>query len=952
MPSAVSAGGNSAARATTLEGLKLSSAVATTFQDTQFTLSTHRKNTVSLFKLHQAAAKFTEATPRGTKLVGEKAFNEAFLACLNRCLDIKKGVVNADRSIKFVAAYSAYAQQQFRAAARVMAGQDAQAPPPDEEEEEDTAGTRFAVVALAKLQGGEDDAEGPQADHPEGSDEESRGDITGVLLKVLRHDPSAEARRAALFNLTPTARTLPYILERLRDVDAINRRCVYSGSLSHNMLNQPGATAPNVPEWAEVIKVGLGEREESVKRAARRLITSWADRDADLEPFIARFDIIAAPDVAASALQALFEARPALLDTVTFGDGFWQNLTPGTAFIGRYYVEHCRTLGQAGEARLEETMPVTTALAFRTQAAWGSLLELLESESEAAEDRGDILLEKDMSVRARGIQSIVNSMLHIAMSADYGDEIGRRKMFGLVRNMISTSLFPTSLIESALDVLFKLSAGQKDFMQIVVELVQEMGEWEKEGERNKTDEDTEESEVESELTPVRRGGASRKTRSKSPDEAEKAKQATVDMRRLVIVRGMLERISSGGIQEMMGLVSQLVTPAMRSHDELVRENGFLCMGLCSVLDADVAATTFPMFLNHVQKSAGVIKLRAMQIIFDMLLVHGIERLSRAQVEALGGGSAAQAKAHEHLVTFLLGLLEDEDADDEEALRIQAAVTQGVAKLMLAGVIEDDVALKSLILIYMTPETAANQELRQCLGYFLPAYCFSSSRHQHKLRRVLVDTFHILAELYYEQEESSEMVSPLQVGLQLIDWSDPLKNIGESPDPTRYADAAAAAAALDMDHLIAESASSPADDSTDPDQTTTESVPKSSARTAIAPALLELCHWFGQAGLVELRGLNPGPVGEGAVPEAPAAASKGRKKASTGGSTLKEKSNSPAVSSKPKARAKTAASSKSAAKTKPRTKTAESESDSDDEENVGGDDDEDEDQADDYGDEEY
>lgn len=219
-----------------------------------------------------------------------------------------------------------------------------------------------------------------------------------------------------------------------------------------------------------------------------------------LHQFIARFDIIASPDVAASALQALFEARPALLDTVTFGDGFWQNLTPGTAFIGRYYVEHCRTLGHAGEARLEETMPVTTALAFRTQAAWGSLLELLEAETEAADDRGESLSEADMSIRARGIQSILHSMLHIAMSADYGDEIGRRKMFGLVRNMISTSLFPTSLIESALDVLFKLSAGQKDFMQIVVELVQEMGEWEREGQNNTTDDDTEESEVESEVS--------------------------------------------------------------------------------------------------------------------------------------------------------------------------------------------------------------------------------------------------------------------------------------------------------------------------------------------------------------------------------------------------------------------------------------------------------------------
>ena len=83
--------------------------------------------------------------------------------------------------------------------------------------------------------------------------------------------------------MTPTARTLPFILERLRDVDAINRRCVYLGSLSHNMLAQPGAAALEVHEWGDVVKTGLGEREESVRRAARKLVCGWVDRDADLE---------------------------------------------------------------------------------------------------------------------------------------------------------------------------------------------------------------------------------------------------------------------------------------------------------------------------------------------------------------------------------------------------------------------------------------------------------------------------------------------------------------------------------------------------------------------------------------------------------------------------------------------------------------------------------------------
>lgn len=75
------------------------------FQQAQLTLANHRKNIVSLHRLHASCATLTQDTPKGTKLVGEKAFNDVFLACLNRVLGIKRGVANADRTIKFVAGY-------------------------------------------------------------------------------------------------------------------------------------------------------------------------------------------------------------------------------------------------------------------------------------------------------------------------------------------------------------------------------------------------------------------------------------------------------------------------------------------------------------------------------------------------------------------------------------------------------------------------------------------------------------------------------------------------------------------------------------------------------------------------------------------------------------------------------------------------------------------------------
>jgi condensin complex subunit 3 len=84
------------------------------FQQSQLTLANHRKNIVSLRKLQQSCAQITTSSKDGKslKLVGEKAFNEQMINMVNRVLGIKKGVVQADRVVKFVASYVAYCTEQ------------------------------------------------------------------------------------------------------------------------------------------------------------------------------------------------------------------------------------------------------------------------------------------------------------------------------------------------------------------------------------------------------------------------------------------------------------------------------------------------------------------------------------------------------------------------------------------------------------------------------------------------------------------------------------------------------------------------------------------------------------------------------------------------------------------------------------------------------------------------
>lgn len=90
----------------------LPTALPPIFEQVQHTTANHRKNVVALRKIQEACATVTEKTPKGTKLVGEKAFNTLFMEMVNRVLPIKKGVSVADRVVKFIATYVSYATEQ------------------------------------------------------------------------------------------------------------------------------------------------------------------------------------------------------------------------------------------------------------------------------------------------------------------------------------------------------------------------------------------------------------------------------------------------------------------------------------------------------------------------------------------------------------------------------------------------------------------------------------------------------------------------------------------------------------------------------------------------------------------------------------------------------------------------------------------------------------------------
>lgn len=168
-------------------------------------------------------------------------------------------------------------------------------------------------------------------------------------------------------------------------------------------------------------------------------------------------------------------------------DAFWKELTPEKAFLVRVFVDHC--IDTKDEERIESSMPVMTALAFKIQALYNDLLRKVQNDAE----NKAFGTETDQEEEMEDAQFVLGELMKIAVNMDYADEIGRRKMFALVREynrkllsipdrflmllvgeMVSQDVLPQQLTSHCLDILRKLSSSERDLIRIVVEVIHEL----------------------------------------------------------------------------------------------------------------------------------------------------------------------------------------------------------------------------------------------------------------------------------------------------------------------------------------------------------------------------------------------------------------------------------------------------------------------------------------------
>jgi condensin complex subunit 3 len=645
-----------------------------------------------------------------------------------------------------------------------------------------------AVLGLGRLAGNQFDIGENSNASDEDDDDTADIGLLEKLLQVLQNDPSADVRRSLLVNLPILPNTLPFLLERARDQDSATRRAVYSrllpalGDFRHLSLSMR----------EKILRWGLRDRDENVRKAAGRLFRErWIEDCAGISPpedsnqpvelsppnfdglleLLERVDVVNSGvenGVALEAMKGFWDGRPDYRESVTFDDAFWDTLSAESVFMARSFNDFCRTEGSGKyDSLLEEKLPEVTKLAFYVERYIGVLVDALRRV--AQQDVTDEAEEEDTVEQ----EFIVEQLLHIALTLDYSDEVGRRKMFSLLRQTLSIPELPDEVTKLTVGVLRDIcapdNAGEREFCSVVLEAVADVHDTIID---EPVIEDAEESfhsarsEVSNDLTPTKSSKRDKTPEISEEEAREKAiKEIMINMKCLHIVECMLSNVG-GSLQQNENLVSMLnnlVVPAVRSHEAPVRERGLVCLGLCSLLDKSLAEENLTLFMHFFSKGHTALQVTALHILTDILNVHGAQLLTanpallKVYVRALKSGSKSP--------------------------EVQAAATVAVSKLLLGRIVTDSEAstelLKTLVVAYFDPSSAGNQGVRQALNYFLPVFCYSRSDNQHLMRSIALDALHNLFNIREGLEDddadvNEDMVSLSTIGACLVDWTDPRK----------------------------------------------------------------------------------------------------------------------------------------------------------------------------------
>jgi len=636
-----------------------------------------------------------------------------------------------------------------------------------------------AVLALFRLQ--------------DPSDEECP--VIDAYLTSLGRDINALVRKTILLNIAISRKTLPFLIERVRDVNDVNRKTAY------NVLSEKvSIRALSIAQRIHLITNGLkNDIVENVKKACGNMLKSWhRSCDHSYVKLLEALDTESDP-----------ECSQLVLDYLLSGGGYEKWLE-----ASKQVVEMSTRLIQHNHLTPEKVFLWFSVCKYAKNSENNDFLNDLLPDLTPFCEYIRLYAEKNFIDSAlltafEGVaqtEFILEHLIQILDFFDLSDEVGRKNLHQLIHDLLTLEVIPSTLIEVLIKQFRKIHTDEDKFIEAVVEIIADIKQplvkvvstAMKEKARmlqlqlarvtvniHECNDDlecavkqqdyqqasllkdhiaeleTQKSDLEVMIDECQETSTKRVEREEDPETTLKC---------LTIGTAMLCEISKRGLSStLMTLKDDVFFEGVKNEDPYIRNEAVKALGLLSLMKKEFAAQHLVFFLQVVQVDQEFVKVTAIKVIFDLFLMYGLttfdekpdaDETARSEVSADGDGSQnigtdnsetdkadkeddlnneeeGDTSAAESVLGVLIMFLQDESSD------LRSIVAEGMAKVMITGRVVSPNVLSRLIILWYNPISEDDAQLRHCLGSFLPAFAFRSRKNQEVVEEAFLLTLRTL-----------------------------------------------------------------------------------------------------------------------------------------------------------------------------------------------------------------
>uniref|UniRef100_A0A8C4QPA3 Non-SMC condensin I complex, subunit G n=1 Tax=Eptatretus burgeri TaxID=7764 RepID=A0A8C4QPA3_EPTBU len=593
------------------------------------------------------------------------------------------------------------------------------------------------------------------------------------FMHLLERDPYPEVRRAVLVSLSPSLRSLPYMLGRTRDVRESVRKAAFE--VLAETVHIDGL---KIAQRVSLVRQGLADHSQGVRNAVRsRLLPAWLHSlNGDPLTLLNRLDPESDIEASFLALRALFGNRACDVkrEFTMVHEGLIPiaGLTLEGAVYWRFLVE---LFHESGGTQSEEKMEDLLAEPLDYAQYLQDYIRSISSNSDDLSCMDNI--QKEM---------IAQQLVFLAKYLDVSDEAGRHKLLTTVGHLLSDSSLPLSLAPPLASLLFTLEILPDRRLQLVAEIVSELRDpfpvpqpIDAETVRQHELEmarlrvcihDTgvtldsciqaKDYERAAELkTELRQLQTSWETLQKQSNfialdcthEVEQKCDASSLLRCLALLEELLKGCLPGPAisPTLLELLNTLVLTSVTSEDPAVREVAVRSLGGIGLLSCPVACQHLPLLLQMSQLDEEQVRVAALHSIFDFIQLFGLEALEPHDPSGSPTGDLEldelEDSAEEHvekaMATNILKLLTA--LLDSESAEVCAVTAEGFAKLQACGRVSSPRLLSRLLLLWHNPLAPGGTKLRSCLATFFPGYAAACRSNREVLANSLLPTLRTL-----------------------------------------------------------------------------------------------------------------------------------------------------------------------------------------------------------------